>query len=177
MTPYVKLVRLTPAEAVIETAFESAGVYVAGRVTGPACEYSTTVEVAHPIRDGQVVIPEPAWWDPESPFLYALSYEIWHAPQKRKWAEGRLRLGLSHARRDGGGVVCNGKAWPLRSVRLDAADERAFRAARAAGHNAVVVPVSAVKAACEIADRIGLFVTTDEPVEMDRLRHPSALTH
>src|SRR5262249_18790282 len=57
---------------------------IRGRLMGPRCAYSSTVEVAYPIRmvkheygkedhpyvSTQVIIPEPCFWEPETPFLY-----------------------------------------------------------------------------------------------------------
>src|SRR5260221_11284590 len=64
---------------------------VRGRLMGPRCVYASTVEVAYPLRAGhgapapeanpriikRVVIPEPNWWDPISPFLYEGPLELW----------------------------------------------------------------------------------------------------
>src|SRR5438093_6580949 len=89
----IKPVRLTPTEAelAVEVAYSPAQptCELHGRLMGPTCVYSTTVEVAYPIRRphvsddnpqkliGRVVMPEPGWWDPESPFLYTAVVELW----------------------------------------------------------------------------------------------------
>src|SRR5437868_12513844 len=68
---------------------ETPATEVVGRFTGPHCRYATTVEVAYPLRrfprvpEGlqgiarRVVIPEPSFWEPESPFLYDGTIELW----------------------------------------------------------------------------------------------------
>src|SRR5690242_18252743 len=82
---------LNPAEAEIWITILPANsdMEVRGRLTGPRCQYATTVEVAHPLsplpghlaRPGDLtaraIIPEPSFWDPESPFLYEGTVEVW----------------------------------------------------------------------------------------------------
>src|SRR5262245_48142127 len=75
-----------------------------GRLMGPRCSYSTTVEVAYPLRPlprqpdnprqliARVVIPEPSLWDPESPFLYQGPVEVWK--DGNRWCETQLSHGL-----------------------------------------------------------------------------------
>src|SRR5262245_19233580 len=105
-------VRLLPTEAelTVEVKYTHphAGAELRGRLMGPTCAYSTTVEVAHPIRMqkaapggppklfGRVIIPEPSWWDPQSPFLYQGPVELWENGQKVE--ERQARLGLRHHR-------------------------------------------------------------------------------
>ena len=87
--------RLDPAEAEVwitvvpEELTETTR--VAGRLMGPRCPYSATVEVAYPLRTWKredeeadaksltmrVVIPEASLWEPESPFLYQGPVELW----------------------------------------------------------------------------------------------------
>jgi hypothetical protein len=62
---------------------------IRGRFVGPRCEKASTVEVAYPIRPlrrpqdssnvltRQVVIPEPSFWDLETPFFYEAIIELW----------------------------------------------------------------------------------------------------
>src|SRR5947207_11661331 len=89
----IKPVRLTPTEAELAVEVTCSprrpACELHGRLLGPTCAYSTTVEVAYPIRKprvceddpgrliGRVVIPEPSWWDPDSPFLYVAAIELW----------------------------------------------------------------------------------------------------
>src|SRR5215211_6299878 len=152
MGPRIRLLRLTPAEA--EIAFDAGpAVEVRGRLTGPTCAYSTTVEVAYPVRGNRVVIPEPAWWDTDSPFLYGGTVELWRDGDRV--GDWRLRLGLSHAHSDGTVLVFNGRPTELRIERPTSVDEPILRALRAAGMNAVAVSAADAERACEIADRIG----------------------
>ena len=76
---------LTPTEAEVWISVRADGstgdLSVRGRIMGPHCAYASTVEVAYPLRPlrgapdtlgatARVLIPEPSFWDPESPFLY-----------------------------------------------------------------------------------------------------------
>src|SRR5947209_11341595 len=68
---------------------------VRGRLNGPRCPYTTTVEVAYPLREhsrqyesegeprvlSRVLIPEPSLWDPQTPFLYEGPVELWQGGQ------------------------------------------------------------------------------------------------
>src|SRR5579883_857477 len=64
---------------------------VRGYLTGPRCPYATTIEVAYPWREtsrtyekegephisARAVIPEPSLWEPQTPFLYEGTVELW----------------------------------------------------------------------------------------------------
>src|SRR5438045_9314074 len=78
----VQPIRLTPTEAELAIDMHCSELHptteIHGRLMGPSCLYSTTVEVAYPIRmhsrgrgqpvlHGRVVIREPARWGAQSP--------------------------------------------------------------------------------------------------------------
>src|SRR5262245_17540929 len=89
----IRPTRLTPAEAELSVemrfAFPKPTTELRGRLMGPSCRYSKTIEVAYPVRmtsrsesgppilHARVVIPEPSWWDTESPFTYQGPIELW----------------------------------------------------------------------------------------------------
>src|SRR5438067_2489008 len=58
---------------------------IRGRIIGPRNVYSSTIEVAYPLREiarnehleMRVVIPEACWWEPKTPFLYQGLLELW----------------------------------------------------------------------------------------------------
>src|SRR5205809_747502 len=58
---------------------------VKGRLMGPRSPYSSTVEIAYPLRELartehillRVLIPEPNFWEPKSPLLYEGPLELW----------------------------------------------------------------------------------------------------
>ena len=185
----LKPIRLTPTEAELAIEFHGVALHATsemhGRLMGPTCLYSTTIEVAHPIKmtwrgevgerslQGRAVIPEPAWWDPESPFLYHGPIELWE--HESRVESTTLRCGLRHAEWKGEQLVWNGKPIELRSQQLTEIDEATLKASRQQGFNAVTVPAAIVKAASLIADRIGLLVLADPPLEIDSLLHPSVV--
>jgi hypothetical protein len=173
MNVHIRLLRLTPTDAElainVPPEFE-----VRGRLMGPSCPYSTTIEVAYHVRANRVIIPEPAWWDPQSPFLYRGPIELWREGEKVE--SSRLQVGLRHTTVAGNNVIHNGKQVELKLKRVETVDEAALQEARNAGFNAVEVPASLADSACAIADRIGLFVIPDSPVKIDPLVHPSIIT-
>jgi beta-galactosidase/beta-glucuronidase len=174
MPIHLRLLRLTPVESEIEFTSTDGPAEVRGRLMGPTCAVTTTIEVAYHVRANRVIIPEPAWWDPQSPFLYRGPVELWRDGQKVE--TGRVQIGLRHTTGAGGHVVHNGRPVELKSKRIETVDEEEMRAARNAGFNAVDVPAGLADQACAIADRIGLFVIPDGPTEIDPLLHPSAIT-
>src|SRR5438552_150223 len=119
---------LTPAEAEVWVTVHAEAVTpateVRGRLMGPSCAYSSTVEVAYPLRPlahppadvpphtMRVVIPEPSLWDPESPFLYRGPVEL------RQDGRPVDRVGVSHGLCSSSltprGLLWNGKPLRLR---------------------------------------------------------------
>jgi hypothetical protein len=173
MSIHMRLLRLTPVEAEIELSSTVGQAEIRGRLMGPTCEVTTTIEVAYRIRDNRVIIPEPAWWDPQSPFLYYGPIELWHGGERLEMA--RVQIGLRHTAVAGNKIIHNGRPVELKSKRIESADEAEMRAARRSGFKAVEVPVAFADQACAIADRIGLFVLPDGPTKIDPLLHPSAI--
>jgi hypothetical protein len=173
MDVQLRLLKLTPVEAVIDC-LPPAGAEVRGRLAGPSCRYSTTIEVAHHVRENRIIIPEPAWWDPQSPFLYRGSLET--RRDGESVATEHVRIGLRHTLRKEGRVMHNGRPVDFKSQRVETADDAELRRLRQAGFNMVQVPAAILEQVCDIADRIGLFVVTDGPITIDPVRHPSAVT-
>src|SRR5205823_5045730 len=168
----IKPVRLTPTEAELAVeigcASSDEACDVHGRLMGPTCLYSTTVEVAYPIRRlhlaesgppklvGRVVIPEPSWWDPESPFLYVAVVERWEGGAKVE--EQRVPCGLRTAKPTPTGLRWNGGPLELQTKSRPTATESEWAHARAEGFNAVVVPLAVADPAWEYGDRVGLLI-------------------
>lgn len=182
----IRPTRLTPTEAVLavelHTTMLTPTMELRGRLMGPNCLYSTTIEVAHPIRmtekksghpatiRGKLVIPEPAWWDPQSPFLYHGPIEFWE--HEHKIDETRVRIGLCHAKWQGEQLIWNGKPLALQTQTLSECDEPALRSLRERGFNGVILPPVLAKAAYPVADRIGLLIFSGD-ANVSCL-HPSA---
>src|SRR5581483_3360926 len=144
--------RLSPVQAevtfTVPTDVLSPAEEVCGRVTGPFCRFSSTVEIAYPLRQvgggdhGQLqlrgLIPEPNLWDPQSPFLY----KVWL--ERRQEGERRAQVpwvfGLRELHLGGQGLRWNGRLCPVRgTMKLPRSPAEALRL-RDRGINLLVVP-------------------------------------
>jgi hypothetical protein len=187
---------LTPAEAdvwiTVHADHMTTTTEVRGRLMGPTCPYSTTIEVAYPLRPlphppadvppltMRVVIPEPSLWEPVSPFLYYGPVELWQDGQRCDRV--MVRHGLCAALLTPHGLRWNGKPLSLqgRSVRK-LTDDNAM-SLRQAGVNLLLAPIHEAET-WDIADRLGFLVIGELPqLDDDALRrveqlasHPSCL--
>jgi hypothetical protein len=144
---------------------------VGGRLMGPRCPYSTTVEVAYPLREWKrddeeadsksltlrVVIPEASLWEPQSPFLYQGPVELWQDEQLCE------RVQLSHGLRvitlGPRGVRINGQAFTIEGIQGDRFSEDDLQRLHEAGCNLMLVPVTARTVSLwEAADRLGFLM-------------------
>jgi hypothetical protein len=153
MTLQISTHRLDPAEADIRITGIPG---LTGRVMGPRCHYASTVEVAYylkPLPDGgqRAIIPEPSFWDPQTPFCYEA---ILHAADGTKVTR---RHGLRTVQLTAAGWRVNRKPFRVQGVgRGDLADAAALRSA---GVNTILCPVSVANATVwERADMLGFFV-------------------
>ena len=187
---------LTPAEAEVWVTVHAETVTptteVRGRLMGPSCPYSSTVEVAYPQRPlarpaedappltMRVVIPEPSLWEPESPFLYQGPVELWQDGERQDRAT--VRHGLCSSSLTPRGLRWNGKPLPLRGRAVRGLTDDDALSLRRAGFNLLLAPLGE-PGAWEVADRLG-FLVIGEAVSLDddavsRMRrlagHPSAL--
>ena len=144
---------LSPAEAELWVLAEpeqlTPATEIRGRLVGPTCPYSSTIEVAYPLRpfpklpEGlapltrRVVIPEPSMWDPVSPFLYQGAIELW---QDGKMCDRReLRHGLRVAQVGTTGLTWNGASLTLSALDRPSLDARELPALRQLGVNALLL--------------------------------------
>lgn len=166
---------LVPAEAEVWISVtpeqQTSTTEVRGRLMGPRCPYSSTVEVAYPLRPlppgrtppassgptMRVVIPEASLWEPESPFLYQGPIELWQ--DSRCCDRVTLRHGLRSFQLGSRGLLTNGRPLILRGqVVSSCSDEEALTLHRS-GYNLLIVPVEADTVPIwERADRFGFFV-------------------
>ncbi len=162
--------RFDPAEAEVTIVVtpEQLGpdLELAGRLMGPKCPYSDTVEIAYPLKplpqeDGlpraRVLIPEASLWDPVAPFLYEGPIELRRADEaqdKRTASTGLRNLVLRRK-----GLVLNGREFHFRGVRASQGDKETAGRLHDAGFNLLLTPVKpADTAVWETADRFGFFV-------------------
>lgn len=151
--------------------FQSASTELKGRLMGPRCRYSSTVEVAYPLLAApqppqdfpalarRVIIPEACLWDPVSPFLYQGPVELWEESQ---CCDQRLiSLGLRTIQSGPMGLRINGKAFTIKEIERDSLTELEALRLREQGYNTLIVPGEEVTASLwEIADQVGFFVIT-----------------
>jgi hypothetical protein len=191
----VRPIRLTPTEAELAVRVEvdtaAADAEVHGRLMGPRCRYGSTVEVAYPIRRlppetggpaarlGKVLIPEPSWWDPESPFLYGGPVDLWEGGQSVEVV--RVRCGLHHASAAGGRLIWNGRPLELRAVVEAGVTRDQLAALRESGVNLVVMPADDLPGLWDEADEVGILLAGAAADAAARapahppLHHPSLL--
>jgi hypothetical protein len=163
-----------------------AGTEVRGRLMGPRSAYTSTVEVAYPLRPlapgvsdapagitRRVVIPEATLWEPDRPFLYHGPMELWQDGERR--AAASVSHGLRSVALGLRGLRLNGKVLTLsgREAARAPADDEA-RELRAHGSNLLVAPVAA-GGVWEAADRLGFFVLGRLADGADGLRQAAAL--
>jgi hypothetical protein len=187
---------LTPAEAEVWITVHAEQITstteVRGRLMGPTCLYSTTVEVAYPLRPLphppadvppltlRVVIPEPSLWEPVSPFLYHGPIELWQAGQRCDSVT--VRHGLCAALLTPYGLRWNGKPLVLRGRSVRGLSDDNAMSLRQAGVNLLLAPIH-VTQTWDIADRLGFLVVGElSQLNDDALRrieqlasHPSCL--
>jgi hypothetical protein len=149
---------------------------VRGRLMGPRCPYASTIEVAYPLRAPpgdrrivetpeivlRVIIPEPSFWDTDSPFLYEGPVELWQDGQccdQRTVCHG-LRSGRLGKR----GLLVNDRPLLLQGQFLQANSSTArsedeARRLHEAGFNLLVTSIQDTTLDLwQLADRFGLFI-------------------
>jgi hypothetical protein len=162
---------LSPAEAEIwilagaETVTPTTA--LRGRLVGPTCPYSTTIEIAYPLRpipkspsdlsplSHRFVVPEPSLWDPVAPFLYHATIELW---QDGRCCDRRaFRHGFRDARIAADAVIWNGKSLNLSILDRPDLKETDLPRLRRDGVNTLVLPGSE-EVLWTAAERLGFVV-------------------
>ena len=166
---------------------------VRGRLMGPRCRYSSTVEVAYPFRpaprppDGlpgiarRAIIPEASQWEPTHPFLYEGPVELWEGD--RLVEERHVRCGIRYLHLGSRGLHLNGRLMTVRGVRRDGCSAEEMTTLREQGVNLVVADVAAAPAQLWAdADEVGMLVLgivrgSAEAIEQASIRqtHPCNL--
>lgn len=146
-----------------------AGLELRGRLVGPRCCYSSTIEVAYSLLPsaadsehsstihGRIIIPEPSLWDPESPFLYYGRLELWEGGQRcDQW---EFRLGLRSIRLGPRGLLLNGRPIVISATKTIPGNDIETVATRSAGFNTLILPIeNALTGICNLAAERGLLV-------------------
>ncbi|MHB1423410.1 MAG: hypothetical protein ACYC3I_09505 [Gemmataceae bacterium] len=156
---------------------------VRGRLMGPRCLYSSTVEVAYSLRPlpphqqpaepsgltVRAVIPEASLWEPQCPFLYQGPIELWQDGQCRD--RDILSHGLRSLRMTERGLLVNGRPLTLNGLRVTTYSEEEATRLRGTGYNLLIAPVAASsRAVWEQADRFGFLVLGQLGEDADEMR-------
>lgn len=156
---------------------------VRGRLMGPRCLYSSTIEVAYPLRPVpshqmpqepsgltvRAVIPEASLWEPQCPFLYHGPIELWQDGQRCDRIN--VNHGLRSLRRSERGLLVNGRPLALHGRRIASCSDEEATAWRQAGYNLLIAPVAAGSLAVwEHADRFG-FLMLGQLIDEDGETH------
>ena len=142
---------------------------VRGRLMGPRCVYSNTVEVAYPLKpfarplEGwpglvrRVVIPEASLWDPQCPFLYEGPVELWEDGQLCERVDVRHGLrGLSIGPR---GLRVNAQVVEIRGLTSSTWSAAEARQLNDAGFNTLLTGIGReTQELLDVADRFGFLV-------------------
>jgi hypothetical protein len=162
--------RLDPIETVLHVHVKldelTATTALKGRLIGPLCAHSSTIEIAYPLRELErhdhvvlrVIIPEPSWWDPKTPFLYAGPLELW---QDGVLCERvAIRHGIRALQLTSKGLRLNGKPLVLRGKIVEPTlKEDDAKPLREAGFNALWATVTAPAIEpWNVADRVGFLL-------------------
>lgn len=190
---------LAPAETelwvAVHTTEPMPDAQVVGKLTGPRCLYSETIEIAYKLRPlpahhageqadtptARVIIPEASFWEPVCPFLYGGTVELQH--QGRLVESVRVRHGLRQIRITDR-VLLNGHPLTLRGHSCSALTEPEASTLHTAGCNLLSVPVEVrTESVWSLADEVGFLMlghiqTWDDSIEAMlrvRQRQPSCL--
>jgi hypothetical protein len=141
-----------------------------GRLVGPRCPYTTTVEVAYAFREHsrqyesegaprlllRVVIPEPSLWDPQTPFLYEGALELWQSGQLCQQVQ--VKHGLRTLQLGARGLEVNGKSLPICGIRRSKCTDQQARLLHEKGFNTVLPAAVEDESFWDVADRWGFLV-------------------
>ena len=171
-TVEVRHYRLDPAEAELRITVipeqPAEGLEIRGRLMGPRCAYSNTIEVAYPLRPlvrggeapvglvKRVLIPEPSFWEPSCPFLYEGPLELLQGNDRL--AQWQLSHGLRTFKMRPRGLLLNGNPFVLNGVVRDHLDAPDAAALRQAGVDAVLTVLSESFDLWDQSDRLGFLV-------------------
>jgi Glycosyl hydrolases family 2 len=149
---------------------------IRGHFRGPLCVYASTVEVRYPLQAlasreeslrKRVIIPEPSWWEPATPFLYDGTIELW---EDGKLCDGtEVRHGLRVLRRRENRLLLNGRVFHVRGTCYHRQSHADLARAHEDGINTLLVPVASRHPELwKLADELGFLVIVQvEDVEQD----------
>jgi hypothetical protein len=167
--------QLIPAQAEVWTSVvpekQTPTTELSGRLMGPRCPFSNTVEIAYPLGIAppshtppglsglirRVVIPEACLWEPESPFLYQGLIELWQ--DGRRCDQVAISRGLRYFLIGKNGLTLNSRPLMLHGQAIVPRKDEEALVLRQQGYNLLIVPIEPdTLAVWERADRLGFFV-------------------
>jgi hypothetical protein len=143
---------------------------VRGRLIGPRCPYTTTVEVAYPLREHsreyesegsprlklRVILPEPSFWDPQTPFLYEGPLELWQGGQLCQQVQ--VKHGLRVTRMGPRALHINGKPLKVCGIRRSKCTDHQAELLHGKGYNTLLASAVEDESLWDTADRWGFLV-------------------
>jgi beta-galactosidase/beta-glucuronidase len=178
--------RLDPHETELRIHVELAEVtpktQIKGRLMGPRNVYASTVEVAYPMREVErgtkivmrVVIPEPSWWEPKTPFLYEGPLELWQDGQI--CARSRICHRICNLQNGEDGWRLNGQPFVPRGKAVELPfDETRARQWHDDGINSLRTGVDTPQsetALWALADRFGFLMMDEDGVTLQARPQP-----
>jgi hypothetical protein len=139
--------------------------YLAGQVTGPLCEYATTLRARIPLQSigidtenllrAEARILEPCFWEPQHPFCYEVQLEL-HG-NAGLLDMRRIISGIRHLEMDGDELLLNGQPFFVQGVKhFTGTSITELEAWHAADCNAFLTDAST--GLCDRTDRWGPMV-------------------
>jgi hypothetical protein len=105
----------------------------------------------------RVIIPEPSFWEPESPFLYQGPVELWQDGQRCDQVQ--ITRGLRVIQLGPRGLRLNGRLFTIRGVACKQCSEEEASQLHQAGTNTLLAPVMPETAALwDMADQFGFLM-------------------
>jgi glycosyl hydrolase family 2 len=147
--------------------WETPTIELRGKVTGPRNQFASTVEIAYPLRripkppadipgiTASAIIPDPCLWEPEKPFLYQGSVELWDDGKLQDSVH--VQHGLRTVRLGPHGLRLNNRDVPLRALMREPTADKDMLPLRQNGCNVLIVP-SHAELLWAMADRLGFLV-------------------
>lgn len=141
-----------------------------GRLHGPRCPYAETIEIGYPLLpprpdqartpetlSARIAIPEPSFWDPQSPFLYVGNLELWQGGtchDRVKIVHGMREISLGPR-----GLRINGRVVSISGREVDQVNKEQARSLHDQGCNLFLIsPHTASQEMLELADELGFLL-------------------
>lgn len=143
----------------------SATAKLEGVLKGPRSRYAHTLQAKIPIQDagpgetlvGKAFIPDPCFWEPRQPFLYAAELTVWE--ERGVVAEVTQPVGLRAVWTEDRQFMLQGRPYLLRAARVDAPSSDQLSQWREAGVSPWVLSPSAEL--CAAASELGVSLVAD----------------